>query len=636
MISSLRKRTGSFIVMLLMGLLIASFAIWGIGDVFRAGGADSLAMVGGSKITPAAFVREYQNELNRWQQQMGESFTPAQAKAMGMPRDVLQRMVNREVFDAAGRDLGLAVSDAQVRDFIRTNPAFRNSVGQFDRGLYANVLRYVGMSEAQFEAAARADLTREQLLNALGLAAHLPDSLAERLYAYHGESRVIDVAAIRASAMQDIAPPDETALMAYYKEHQEQFTAPEYRAISYLFLTAADFEGQVALSEQDIRAYYDDHAAEYATAETRTLEQMVFSDEKTAAAAADAIRGGADFVAVAKEKAGLNADELALGERSEQQIADELGKDVARAVFATPVGQVAGPVASSFGWHVVKVVALTSEVRRPLEDMRAEIEAKARRDKAIDLLYDATNKIEDELASGATLEEVAKNLGLTVAAIPAVDNNGLSPDGSVVADLPKAANFLRDAFAAEVGAEPVLHEAANDAYYLLRVDTVTPPAVRPLDKVKAAVEAVWLATARDARAKETAETVKAALAAGKPLAAAVPAGAVVQTGITASRLPAPDAQALTPEIRNAAFATTVGKSATVRAADGDGYVVVHVLSAAAGEPAANAREFEEFKRGMAAQYGNDVLQAYRLHLSRAFEVAFNQKLFDETVERLSE
>src|SRR5690606_38790554 len=108
---------------------------------------------------------------------------------------------------------------------------------------------------------------------------------------------------IRASAMQDIAPPDEAALMAYYKEHQEQFTAPEYRALSYLNLTATDLEGQVVLSEQDILAYYDDHAAEYATAETRKLEQMVFSDQKAAAAAADAIRGGADFAAVAKEKA---------------------------------------------------------------------------------------------------------------------------------------------------------------------------------------------------------------------------------------------------------------------------------------------------------------------------------------------
>ena len=636
MISSLRKRTGSFIVMLLMGLLIASFAIWGIGDVFRAGGADSLAVIGGNKITPAAFSREYQNEFNRWQQQMGENFTPAQAKAMGMPRDVLQRMVNREVFDAAGRDLGLAVSNAQVRDFIRANPAFRNSLGQFDRGLYANVLRYVGMSEAQFEAAARADLTREQLLNALGLAAHMPESLSERLYAYHGESRLIDVAAIRASAMQDIAPPDEAALNAYYKEHQEQFTAPEYRAISYLYLTAADLEDQVSLGEQDILAYYDDHAAEYATAETRTLEQMVFSDRAAAAAAADAVRGGGDFAAVAKEKAGLNADELALGERTQQQVADELGKDVAQAVFATPASEVAGPAESSFGWHVVKVAAIKPEVRRPLEEVRAEIEPKARRDKAIDLLYDATNKIEDELASGATLEEMAKNLGLKVAAIPAVDSNGLTPDGSVLAGLPAASNFLRDAFATEAGAEPILHEASNEAYYLLRVDAVMPPAVRPLETVKAAVEAVWLTNARDARAKETAEALKVTVAAGKPLASVAPAGAVVQTGIAARRLPSPDTQALSPEIRNAAFATAVGKSETVRAADGDGYVVVHVLSAAAGDAAANARGFQEFGHGMTAQYGNDVLQAYRLYLSRVLEVAFNQKLFDETVGRFSE
>lgn len=630
MLGSLRKRTSSAVVVILIGLLIISFAIWGIGDVFRFGGSNAVATVGKVQISPQAFAQEYGNELNRLQQQFGDAFSATQARELGLHKQVLQRMVNRELFDAQVRRLGVAASDEQVREFISKTPAFLNSTGQFDRSLYEGALRMNNMSPSQFEAAARSDLAREQFLNSLARESHFPATLANRLYAYHGERRVIDVARLRASTIVDLPAPDDAALTAYYEANSTQFMAPEYRALTTLVVSAKDFADDVTVTDADLQAYFDDHQGEYATPEKRALWQMVLPDRATAEAAVAALKEGVAFETVAQEKAGLAAGELSLGERTEADLAGELGAAIAKAAFTLAQGDVSAPLEGTFGWHVIKVMAITPAITPTLADVRGDVDAKVRHEKAVDMLYATTNRIEDELAAGSTLEDLAKTVGVDLVTIPAVDSQGRSPDGAPVSNLPAIADLLQTAFTTEVAAEPLLKEGGEETYYLLRVDGVTPPALRPLDSVREAVAAGWRRAEQDVRAKAKAEALMKALDEGQALEKAAPAEATAQTGLPVTRLPTPQTLALTQDIRNAAFSVPAGKAALAPAADGDGYVVVRVGEVAPGDPATDPALFEEFKRGMDAQYSNDLLMSYQVFLSQKIGVTFNETLLEET------
>lgn len=635
MLSLLRKGTSSAIVMVLIGLLIISFAIWGIGDVFRMGGGNAIAVVGDTKITPQAFTQEYGTMLNRLQQQFGDQFSPSAAREQGLPRQVLQRMVNRELFDTKVREMGVSASDEQVRKFIAGTQAFQNSLGEFDQGLYESALRYNNMTPAQFEAAARSDLAREQLLNTLSRNSPYPKALAARLFAYHGEERTIDVARLRASSISAITPPDETTLTAYYEANQQLFMAPEYRALTALVIRPDDFAVGIAVSEEEMRAYFEENQNTYGTPEKRALEQVVLADRESAEAAHKAIMDGADFTAVATEKTGLTAADLVLGERTQDELADELGDAIAKAAFGLDEGSISAPLEGAFGWHLVKVTKVTPAVSQSFDEARADVEAKLKQEKAVDALYNATNRIEDALAAGSKIEDVAGEIGMKPIVIPAVDAQGRGTDGQRLDALPEINDFLTTAFAMEIGAEPVLREGGEDVYYLVRVDSVTPPAPRPFETVRDSVEKVWLANQRDAKAKEKADALAQALRDGQAMDKAASADTIIQTGLNVGRLQLPQTVAVSPEIREAAFGAAPGTTAVAPAADGDGYVVVLVKDARPGNPDSNPDLFREFEQVMKDQYSNDLLTAFQIHLGRTYGATFNETLLEETVAQVT-
>lgn len=630
MLGAIRKGVSSIFVMLLMGLLIISFAIWGIGDVFRFGGGNAIALVKDIKISPAEFSQQFQNEVNRIQQQFGADITPAQARELGLGNQVLQRMVNRALFDQAARDLNMRASDQQVFELIHENPAFKNSFGEFDMALYQSILRYAGMTVPEFEAAARADVTREQLLATMAAAAHVPEDMKRRLFAYQGEERVVEVARFPLSDVKlDVTPSDED-LRAYYEENRERYMAPEYRSLSLVTLSADDFADDVTISDEDLQAYYEANDYQYSVPERREIEQMVLGSEAEAREAHDRISAGVDFASVAKEALGLSGEDLKLGKKSREELDQELGAAASAEVFALQGPGVTQPVQSDFGWHIFNVTAIEPGSTREFATVRDEIEKAVRHEKALDILYEYANRIEDDLAAGTSLADIAAGLGVDLRRIPAVDANGLTPAGERV-DFGDAPGILADAFARQQGSEVTLEESSQDHYYLLSIDDVTPTEQRPFEEVQQTVLQNWTAEQRDSRARAAAEAARDRAAGAKSLA---DAGLdQVQSGLRIARMPTPTTANVTPEIRAAAFETTAGGAAVARAADG--YVLVKVTEVIPGDAEIAGPLYVEFARGMDFQYGNDALTAYQGYLARKYEVRFNESLLNETLNQIA-
>ncbi len=630
MLGAIRKGVSSIFVMLLMGLLIVSFAIWGIGDVFRMSGGNAIAVVGDVQIKPAEFAQQFRNEINRLQQQFGADISPAQARELGLGNQVLQRMVNRALFDEAARKLGMRASDQQVFEIIHENPAFKNSFGEFDMALYQSILRYAGMTVPQFEEAARADVTREQLLATMAAVAHVPEDMKRRLFAYQGEERMIEVARFPLSGVKLEKEASEEDLRAYYEENRERYMAPEYRSLSYVTLSADDFAASVTVTDEDLQAYYEANAQLYAQPERRAIEQIVLGSEDEAKAAHDRIAGGADFATVAKDVAGVAGDDLKLGTRSREELEQELGADAAEQVFALTRPGVTPPVQSDFGWHIFNVTAIDAGSTREFASVRDEIEKAVRHEKALDILYDYANRIEDDLAAGTPIAEIAANLEVELRRVPAVDAQGRTPEGERV-DFGGHADILAEAFARQPGSEVTLEEADQDHYYMLSVDDVIPAEQRPFEEVRQTVLENWTAEQRDRAARAAAEAARDKAATAASLRDAGLSD--VQAGLKVARMPTPTTANVTPEIRAAAFETPAGGAAVARA--GDGYVVVKVTEVTPGDPEMAGPLYVEFSRGMNFQYGNDALTAFQAYLAREYKVRFNERLLNETLDQIA-
>ncbi|MDA5193794.1 SurA N-terminal domain-containing protein [Govanella unica] len=635
MLSFIRKGLSSFVVTMLLGLLVVSFAIWGIGDAFRFNAGNALVSVGDSKVTPTDFVREFHNALNGYRQQSGADISVTQAKELGLPQQVLEQMVSRVAFDQAAKNLKLSASDSQVYDLVHAIPAFQNSFKEFDKGLYENVLHQNGLTPRQFEDMARSDIPRDQLLRSVGMSAHMPAELARRLYAYHGEERTIDFLQFQASGVTNVKEPTEAEIAASYKASEDKYMAPEYRGLSYIVLDANKLMQQVSLTDADLKAYFDNHPEQYSKPEQRDLSQMVIADKAKAEAAAADLKAGKDFAAVAQSVAQMSSEDTALGTLTKSALEGSLGKPVADAVFALPVGGTTAPIESSFGWHILKVNSLKPGETTPFDTVRTSVEADVRKEKALDQLYQITSRIEDDIASGMTLPELAKKLDLPLEKVSAVDAQGFAQDGSRAA-LPELKGFLEKAFTTEAGADIELQEADPSHYFLLAVDNVTPKTLRPLASVRTAVIENWKDSERAKAAQATAEAAKQALAAGKSFDdVKATANGGGQQNIPVARLPKPGSANLPPELKNAAFSIPVGSSVIVPSPDKNGVVLIHVTVVKPGSPDADAEIFSEVQNGLQVQYGNDALVAYRAYLQRTLGTKYNEQLFKDTVDQIN-
>ena len=318
------------------------------------------------------------------------------------------------------------------------------------------------------------------------------------------------------------AAPTPAQLAAFYTGHTAAFTLPERRAFRYAFIDRGKIAAGIAISDADVRKYYAANAATYAGAETRKLLQIVVPDQAKAATVVAAVKGGKSFAAAAAA-AGFAATDIDIGEQTKAKFADATSPTVADAAFVLRVGGTTAPVQSPFGWHVVSVTGITPARTRTLDAARAEIAAKLKDDRVAALLSDTVGKVEDALSGRTSLAEVAKRFDLTVAAVPGVTRAGTDPADPGFVLAPAAAPLVAKAFEADPADGPTLQQFGKDAFAVLELGDITPPAAQPLAKVHDAVLAAYVADARMTAAKLVADTIVAETAKNRPFASVVAA-----------------------------------------------------------------------------------------------------------------
>ena len=621
MLQEMRKYSKSWVANVLLGLLTLSFVSWGVTDVISARQDTSVAKVGGKAIDQQEFRRDYQNAMRQeGQRRGGQTLTDDEARKIGLGNALLEEKISTVAVDNMVEKLGLTVSDAQVIAVIQRIPSFSGLTGQFDRRVFLQAVERFGYSEQGFIQMMRQDMARAQLTRALQSGFTMPPGYAKLLFSYFFETRAADYIVVDDKALGTITPPPDATLEAFIKAHAGQFSTPEYRDVTYAWISPSDVAGQVKVSDDQIKQAYDENKAVYVVPEKRDLVQLTFDTEAAAKAAHDKAGKGSKFEDLTNEK----------GEKATPQVAltpEDLDAGASKAVFALTKDGVSAPQKLPNGkWALFKVTAITPGVNRTLDQVKDEIRTKLALDGAIAKLTDISNAYTDASSSGLDLAEAAKKVGMHSGRVAAMDAQGLGPDGKKTA-APDDAEFRTFVFHTEAGESGDPQLTKSNYVFVVSVNGATPPKLKPLAEVRDRALAAWTAQERALRLKQKAQEL-AALAnkdgsldgAAKAIGATIQKSPAIQHGYADDTFSGPLVQAL--------FQVGPGKAAMGPRAKNGGYVIARVTGIVHPQLADKDPRFLMALQQLGQMAGGTVNESYVAQQRADQKVVYNRKNID--------
>jgi peptidyl-prolyl cis-trans isomerase D len=538
MLSSMRNAAqgvvGKAVMTVVMGLIIVSFVIWGVGDMLRGFTTSTVASVGGIKISAQEYRTAYDRAIQQYQRRFRRPLTNEQARQLGLDRSILQQLLNEAAIDDEAHKLGLDISENALRAVITSNPNFQDKSGAFDPSRFESALRDMDMNEPGFVSELRKQVLRQFIVGALTTGITAPKAETRAEADYQGQTRSADYFLLPASAAGDIAAASESELKTFYNDRKSSYRAPEYRGMSILALEPNTIANPAEVSDADAEAAYQKVAGKdpkFGAPEKRDLQQILFHSEADAEAAEAKIKAGASFDDLVKER-GLKPEDTDLGQTTKDAMLDQAE---ANPVFALPQGGVSGVLKTQFGSVIVRVKSIIPSTVKPFKEVAEEVKREVSASRAGDKIQALHDKIEDLRVSGKTILEAAKAVGLTGRTIDAVDAQGRDPKGAPV-NLPDAADLIRSAFASDVGLDEAPLDTKDGGFVWFDITKIDPAHDLTFDEAKPEVENQWRAEQVDkALAGKADDLVKEVKAGGNIAAVAKSAGAEVKTATDVHR-----------------------------------------------------------------------------------------------------
>ncbi len=478
--SQLRTKGKSTIVWILMGLMV--LGLGGFGITSFSGGTTEIGSVGDTKITADDYARALQSEMRAFSQQTGQQITMQQAQQMGLAQSVQANLIAAAALAEQARAIGVSVGDAQVAQTILQAGAFQGPTGSFDRAAYAEVLRRENLTEADFEATVRDDEARLLLQRAVVGGVTAPAPMVDQTARWLLETRDFSWRELTEDQLPaPVAEPDEATLQAWHEANGDRFTAPETRAITYAWVTPDMLSSEVQLDEAALRDTYDLNIDQFQRPARRMVSRLVFPDEAQAQAAREQIDANeAPFESFVLQR-GLTLDDVDLGEVTEAQLGA-----AAETVFALDQPGVVGPLPTDLGPALFSVNAILDPVDIPFEEAREGLRGEAALSAAARQIQDRIGDLEDQLAGGASLEELAAETELELGQIDWT-TEAVPEEGSIAG----YEAFRERAAQMESTDFPELAELADGGVFAMRLDEIVPPTLRPFEEVRDEVLADW-------------------------------------------------------------------------------------------------------------------------------------------------
>ncbi|WNN45378.1 peptidylprolyl isomerase [Winslowiella toletana] len=514
MMDNLRAASNHVVLKIILGLIILSFVLTGVGDFLIGGNGDYAAKVNGQEISRSQLERAFSTERSRQQQMLGEQFSQLASNEgymQQMRQQALSQLIDEVLLGQYAKDLKLGISDDQIKQAIFEQPAFQTD-GKFDNAKYQALIGNMGFSPDQYAEALRKQLTSQQLVTAVAGTDFMLQGESDALAALVSQERLVRTATIDVNKLAAQQTVSDEESKNYYQQNQNSFMAPEQFRVSYIKLDAASM--QQPASDSEIQSWYEDNKADYGQPQRNRYSIIQTKTEAEAQAVLDQLKQGGDFAALAKEK---SVDPISarkggdMGWLEPSTTPDEL-KDA----NLTSKGQLSGVINSSVGFLVARLDDIQPEKIKPLSEVRDAIADKVKQEKAIDAYYKLQQKVSDAASNDneslASAEEAA--------GVKAVETSWFGKD-----NLPAELNFkpveqaiFNGGLVGEGGApgsNSDIITVDGDRAFVLRTTEHKAEAVKPFAEVQAQIVDTVKHNKAVKQAKADADKIIAELKAGK-------------------------------------------------------------------------------------------------------------------------
>ena len=618
------------VVQIILALITLPFAFFGVDYYFRQGGtAFDVATVAGEKITQQQFNQALTEQQERTRAQLGASYDPAMFDNPEVRFALLQQLINRQLLSDKARQESFRVPDAQLQQFIASQPAFQEN-GQFSVERYRQVLAGQNMTPALFEDQLRRDLLLAPLQEPMSLGNIVARASGERFLGLAEQRREVQAAAIDPEPYIPGTKIDDAAVKAYYDTNAASLQTPERAKIEYLLLTPEALAGQAPIDPAEVKAQYDSNVKLYTKAEEREAAHILIAVKPDA---------GDDAKAAAKAKAAevmakASANPAKFGELAKQFSQDpgsaaqggDLGsfargnmvKPFDDAVFAMKVGDIVGPVETDFGYHVIKLNGIAAAKVRPFDEVRAQIEIDLQRQKATQKFANAADQLQNLVYEQAdSLQGAAKALGIPV------QTTQLLTRPQVQALAKGNAKFVQAIFSPESTQARRNTEAIEIAPNTLiagRIVEHSPAAARPFADVQEEIRTLLARKAASELAQKAGREKLALLEQGRT---DKDAGVTFAPQVSVSRY---DAQpGYSPDALKRIFQLDPAKVPQYTGAPNDrGGFSIYRLAKVIEPPAPEPAKLNAASTRIGEQLGRELLNAYLATLKEKADVKINQ------------
>ncbi|WP_284947047.1 peptidylprolyl isomerase [Acidisoma cladoniae] len=605
MLALFRRSLNTWPVRIFFFVLVAAFATWGVGDVVRNLGNDgSAARVGSARISPQEVTNLYRQQMQQTAQMMGGADQVSPATRMMIAEQATARLVAQAAIDQMTGRLGLAAPDADVRRQVFAMDVFQDAGHQFSRAQFDQLLQQNGLSETEFLRLMQAQITRNQLLDTVRAAVTAPAIMVRTVYAFQNETRIAKLVQLPFAAVPAPAKPDDAVLQRWYKNHPQEFSAPEYRRLTMVILSPDVLARGITVPDADVKRAYDHMvAATPAAAETRTIQVIVTQDQAAAQTLAKQWSSGADWAAMQKAATAAGANAILLPDTTAAQMPSP---ELAEAAFKAPANTITGPIKNGTGFAVLNVTGIKTSNAPSYASAAPALRAQIARQRAAALADQRVNPLQDALAGHTPLEQLPGDLGLA-ALQGSVDSNGLAENGQP-APIPGSAALrtaiVAQAFKQRVGEPASLINGPDHSYFALTVDGINFATQKAYADVQAQVLASWTQDQIRRTQEMAAANMLAGMQAGRTLDGVASAlNLMVATSPPIGRQGAPPA-GVPQNLVAPLFSLHVGESTMVQTPDG--FVVAQLAQIVAPSESTDPVGYEQLRTSLGTSLANDM------------------------------
>ena len=626
MLTTLRNSSKNSILKIIFGtlltILIISFGMWGTEDLVGVTQKQStVATVGKIDVSAQEFYSLYSRQTEEIRKLLGSSLDIKKSREFGYVDRALSSLINRALFNNEALQLGLSVSDINVRDKILRDDAFKDDLGQFSELVFRQLISESGYTEDSYVEGTRQDLAREQMVETISTSLIIPNIMKNSLSKYNLEERTVDYLTIKVEE-EKFAKPSNEKIRKYYEENKSDFMSKEFRSAETLLLDAKEYAKKSTVTDEEIKLLYEERKELLVEPAQKYLHQIIVDLKSDVESISKNVNFN-NFTSIAKTMANLTEDDIDLGWNTKNDLPDE----IIDATFNLKKGEISKPIESSFGWHILKIIDSKERKEVSYEEVKKQFENELLLEKGKEAVFDLQDELEDLLASGNTFEEISKILEVKMIVADKIDNEGIKQNKQVNNEF-QDERILRTIFNQKINEEGNIIDIDKDEGLAISLVTdIIKPRQLTLDESKELVRKKLIFDLKLKNAQDKAEKIKNEISNGKSFKDVANKYKLEIKGVKPFTRVLPDSSELPIPLISKIFDSNLGDINIEKR--GNSEIIIAKTAEILNNLSSDEKEIKEFTKKIKDDLTIDLLAQFSEALRKKYKITINDDVIDQ-------